>query len=335
MIKPIVAMGAALVVALHAASCSQADDPVGQASTSPVAPAATVPSPVDAAAKPDPARSPLSSTASLAHKMDCVRETGALPAAHRGGPRRGYPENALETLKESYQRGSRVFEIDIAESKDGVLFLMHDVDLARTTTSEGVAREMSWSQLSTVTLTANDEDTGFLIPTLREALEWAVANNALLELDKKRSTDFATIIHAVREAGAQNHVVLITYTRDQAEEVAKLAPEMMMTATVETPDDLEDLIRRGVKLENLIAWTGTEAPDPALWADLKARGIEVAFGTLGRRGERLDDVYWEDRDGSEYDQLIAQGVTLIATDYSDKVTRHLAADDRAIAACGF
>ena len=273
--------------------------------------------------------------ASLAQRMDCIREQGVLVAAHRGGPRRGYPENALETIIESFNRGARAFEIDIAESKDGVLFLLHDTSLDRTTMATGVAREQLWADLQDVALTSYGAPTDFTIPSLREVLEWALDNGAIFELDKKRSSQFADIIELVRDVGAEDHVILITYTRDQAAEVAKLAPDMMMTASVNDASDLEDLLRRGVRIENLIAWTGTENLNPALWKDLKARGVEVAFGTLGRRGERLDDRFWEDRDGSEYNDLVEDGVTLIATDYSDRVTRQLTTDDTAWEACGF
>ena len=335
MIKPMIPVMTAMLAATTLISCSRTDDPVADASTGPSASPSveTLESDVASSGAIDSVKLPVS--APLPQKMDCVRSIGALTAAHRGGPRRGFPENSLETLQESYNRGTRVFEIDVAESKDGVLFLMHDVNLRRTTTREGVAREMNWSELSAVTLTANGADTGFLIPTLRETLEWAVETNSLVELDKKRSTDFAKIIDMVKEANAENNVILITYTQDQAETVASLAPDMMMTASVSSLEDLETLLARGVKLENLIAWAGTSSPNPVLWMDLKARGIEIAFGTLGRRGERLDDQYWSDGDGSEYDQLVRDGATLIATDYSDKVTRHLTVDDDAIAACGF
>ena len=277
----------------------------------------------------------LPKTASIQEKMDCVRETGILVAAHRGGPRRGYPENALETLAVSYEKGARVFEIDVAESKDGVLFLMHDVNLRRTTTIEGVAREMVWADIENVRLTSNGEPTDFVVPTLADTLSWAVANNVILELDKKRSTNFAAIISAVRDADAANNVILITYTQDQAAQVAELAPDMMMTASINNSEDLEALVQRGVSIENLIAWTGTSEPNPQLWSLLADQGIETAFGTLGRRGQRLDDLYWEDRDGSEYNQLEADGLTLIATDFSDRVTRQLDGDDKAHAACGF
>ncbi len=272
---------------------------------------------------------------SLQAKMDCVRENGALPAAHRGGPRRGYPENALETLQLSYENGTRIFEIDVAESKDGVLFLMHDTSLDRTTEREGVGREIDWATLKNVRLKANGEITNFTIPSLADTLKWAKETGAIIELDKKRSSKFETIISEVRKANAQNNVILITYTYDQAAEVARLAPDMMMTASVSDPSDIETLESRGVRRENLIAWTGTNTLNPGLWSDIKAMGVEVAFGTLGRRGDRFDDTFWADRDGSEYDELVANGVTMIATDYSDRVSKHLTVDDIAIEKCEF
>lgn len=277
----------------------------------------------------------VSTSISLSDKMDCVRKNGGLPAAHRGGPRRGYPENALETLQLSFENGTRVFEIDVAESKDGVLFLMHDTSLDRTTELEGVGREYDWKTLKNARLTANGDITAFTIPSLADTLKWAKASGAIVELDKKRSSKFGKIISEVRKAEAEDNVILITYTYDQAAEVARLAPDMMMTATVSDPSDVKTLEGKGVKRENLIAWTGTQDLNPGLWSDLNEMGIEVAFGTLGRRGQRFDDTFWADRDGSEYDELISNGVTLIATDYSDRVSNHLKVDEIAIEKCGF
>ncbi|WP_373007755.1 glycerophosphodiester phosphodiesterase family protein, partial [Hyphomonas sp.] len=66
--------------------------------------------------------------------FDCVRENkGLLIAAHRGGPAPGFPENTLETLQHGFANGINVFEIDVAESRDGVMLLMHDNRLNRTT----------------------------------------------------------------------------------------------------------------------------------------------------------------------------------------------------------
>jgi len=64
-------------------------------------------------------------TDNLPSLFDCVRESnGVLIASHRAGPAQGFPENALQTLGYGFSKGIRVFEIDIATSRDGVLFLM-------------------------------------------------------------------------------------------------------------------------------------------------------------------------------------------------------------------
>jgi len=157
----------------------------------------------------------------------------------------------------------------------------------------------------------------------------------LLELDRKRSTDYRAVVAAVRAAKAENNVFLITYTDDQAVEMHRYAPDLVITATIDSPERLDKLLAAGVRAETLVAWTGTTDPDPALWQALADRGVESAFGTLGRRGERLDDIYWEDRDASEYSQLVRDGLAFIATDVSDRVARELSPLQGKAAACGF
>ena len=268
--------------------------------------------------------------------FDCLREEGGVAiAAHRGGPYPGYPENAIQTLQYGYDNGVRVFEIDIAESSDGQLFLMHDRTLTRTTTGEGFVAEKSWAEISALTLVDNEAtNTGFKIPTLAETLEWAVETGAIVELDKKPTTSFANIIDAVRAAGAENNVIMISYNDDQALEIAGIAPELMMTASAFGSRDIAALVDGGVDQSRLIAWTGTNDPDYRAWDRVLAEGVEPAFGTLGRPGERLDDQYMADGDGSEFQRLADQGLVLIATDVPLEVAEAIDGDDIASEMCG-
>jgi glycerophosphoryl diester phosphodiesterase len=112
--------------------------------------------------------------------------------------------------------------------------------------------------------------------------------------------------------------------------VAGLAPDLMMTAGVRDAEQRGRLARGGVDLTRVVAWLGTRAADDGAIADLRAAGIEVAFGTLGRPGQRLDDVYAADGDASEYQELVDRGVTLLATDRPYFVARELTADDVAL-----
>lgn len=267
--------------------------------------------------------------------FDCVRESdGMLIASHRGGPAPGYPENAIETLEYATSKGIIVHEIDVAESRDGVLFLMHDHTLGRTTTGDGPVADTDWETIQSLNLKDNNGTiTAFTAPKLSDVLLWAKQRGVVVELDKKRTTSFRNIISHVRAAGAEQNAILITYNDDQAIEVARLAPELMMTASVDSRAHQSALEAAGVNFDQVIAWMGIRNPNPRAFAAIGSRGVETAFGTLGRPGERLDDQYWADGDPSEYLELADGGLTLLATDAAYRVAEALSADEAAIAAC--
>lgn len=277
----------------------------------------------------------LAERASLPEWFDCLREAGAVTlAAHRGGPASGFPENALETLQSTLPH-TPLMEVDVSETADGVLILMHDETLDRTTTGSGRVEATRWEAIQGLKLKDPDgEETAFSPPLLSHALRWAKRNDAVLELDRKGKASFDKIIRAVGAAGARDHVVLIAYDEDDLVEIERSGGDLMRTASVNSEVQLRRILDSGVKADRLIAWTGTETPDGALWSMLRERGIEPAFGTLGRPGLRLDDAYWADGNGEEYDQLVEMGVTLLATDAPVRVARHLEADDTGWQACG-
>ena len=156
----------------------------------------------------------------------------------------------------------------------------------------------------------------------------------IVELDRKPTTSFRNIISHVRAAEAEDHVVLITYNDNQAIEVANLAPDLMMTAGVDSREHQEELEAAGVNFENVVAWLGIRDPNPRAFAAIGGRGVESAFGTLGRPGERLDDQYIADGDLSEFQDLVDGGLTLLATDEAYLVADYLTADDDVATTCG-
>ena len=322
--NPLLPAFAALVIA----GCGGPNDPAATASTETPAPAAKP------AESPKPAES-ATPAGPFAARLDCVRKSGGVVLiGHRGGPTRDYPENAIETFARTYEAGTKVLEIDIAETKDRQLVLMHDDDLDRTTTGTGLVADHTLADIQSLKLETGTKLTSFSPPTLAAALDWAVKSGAILELDKKRSAPFASVISAIRAAKAENNVILITYTDDQAIEVHKRNPDLVITATIDTIARLDRVLAGGVKPDNLIAWTGVERPQPGLWQELSARGIESAFGTTGPRGTSLDTLYWEDREGSEFNALVDDGLAILVTGLTDKTGRQLAGPRQKSAACG-
>jgi glycerophosphoryl diester phosphodiesterase len=258
--------------------------------------------------------------------FDCLRMRGeAVVGAHRAGPAPGLPENALSTMAATLLRnGNALLEIDVQVSSDDVLFLLHDDMLDRTTTGAGLARDQNWSQLAALNLRDNaGMVTGARIPRLADALVLAIAQGGVVQLDIKRGVDFADVVAAVRAAGAEQHVIIITYRDEDALLVGRFAPELMVSAGVDSAAGAERLIAAGMRRDRLLAWTGTRAPDTALFAALRSAGIEPLFGTLGRPGDRLDDRWLADGDASEFAALERDGAVVVATDRAREVEEAL------------
>jgi glycerophosphoryl diester phosphodiesterase len=265
--------------------------------------------------------------ANLSAFFDCLRESGrTIVAAHRGGPSAGFPENAISTFENTLRQVPAFLEIDIARTRDGVLILMHDETVDRTTTGTGRVSDLTLSQLQTLRLKDRDGlalDVG--VPTLREALNWS-AGRAVLELDVNDDVPFADVIAEVRAADAMDRVIVITYNDDAAVRVHELAPAIMISVSIDAAADLDALVTRGVDLTRVLAWTGVQEPNTALNVALARRGVEAIFGTLGNPARSWDGRFArEGRD--EYAKLAATGLALIASDRPIEAVRDLDAQD--------
>lgn len=261
--------------------------------------------------------------------FDCLRENGhTIVAAHRGGPLPGFAENAIETFAHTLSQIPALLEIDIARTKDGALVLMHDDELDRTTNGTGPLDLLSLEQLRALRL---EDETGAALdahpPTFREALDWA-AGRTILELDVKRGVSYEEVIAEVRAAHAEERVIFITYSDDAAVRVHRLAPELMLSVSIDAASDLDALQTRGIDLSKVLAWTGTDEPNAALNIALNARGVEAMFGTLGRPDQSWDGRFA--REGREqYAAFADTGLQVIATDRAAAASRDLDAHDGA------
>lgn len=266
----------------------------------------------------------VSSNGDLSAFLDCLeREQLTLISAHRGGPSPGLPENAIEAMDALLAAAPAIMEIDVAASRDGVLFLLHDDNLDRTTTGSGAAAAQDWAVISALRL--KDADgwiTPYAVPTLEAALRWA-KGRTIMQIDFKRSAPYADVIAMIRAEDMAQDVILIAYSVASAAKLHALAPEMLISLSIDRSGALEEAEAAGIARENIVAFTGTRLPDPNLYADLDQADVEVIFGTLG--GARSIDKQLE-RYGfdARYAELGERGVDIIATDRPRAAARALA-----------
>lgn len=240
------------------------------------------------------------------------RKTKPFPllSAHRGGPMPGFPENAIETFENATTYQPIIIEFDVALSKDSALVIMHDDKLDRTTNGTGLIGNQTYAELQKLRLKDDDgKITDFKIPTLEEVLRWG-KNKVLFTIDIKRGVPYEKIIAAVRKTKSETNAIVITYNANQAAKVHELAPDLMISATVKSPEDLERLNKMGVPNDKIIAFVGITEPSKSLYEYLHGKGINAILGTMGN----LDRSAKANANKTIYSDLIANGADVLSTD---------------------
>lgn len=150
--------------------------------------------------------------------------------AHRGAGKLA-PENTLAAFRVGAQHGYRMFECDAKLSSDGMVFLMHDAMLERTTNGQGVAGEQTWAQLQQLDAGAWHSSTfaGESLPTLAQIAQFCLANGYGLNIEIKPTpgTEALTGDRVARQAATlwANAAVgpLMTSFKPEALKAAKMA----------------------------------------------------------------------------------------------------------------
>ena len=106
--------------------------------------------------------------------------------AHRGAGKLA-PENTLAAFQLGAQYGYRMFECDAKLSRDGVIFLMHDAELERTTNGVGNAGSLDWSVLSQLDAGSwhSASYKGESLPTLESLAQFCISHGYFLNIEIK------------------------------------------------------------------------------------------------------------------------------------------------------
>jgi len=232
-------------------------------------------------------------------------------SVHRGGKGiAGYPENCLETIKYIHKRIPAIFEVDIAQTKDNVLVLMHDNNLERTTTGQGRINKYNYNELLNFNLVDDyGTPTVFQIPRFQDVLNWAKNNDVVLTVDIKRSVNVQDVIDAIRKNNAEDVSIIITYDLKQAQRAYKLAPELLLSVSARNDQELDWLVHSNIPTENMVAFTGTRLSSPELYEKIHSYGMKCILGALGNLDNRA-----KTRGDRLYQDWISQGIDIIATD---------------------
>lgn len=246
-----------------------------------------------------------------------------LVIAHRGG--NGLrPENTLYAFRQAVEMGVDVLEMDIRETADGALVVIHNETVDRTTDGQGRVNELQLEELESLDAgyrwSEDDGRTypfrgqGIRIPTLADVLEALPKKRMLIEIKPASSLVASTFCRMVREHGRENTVLVASFHQSAIETFRRECPRF---ATAATPEEVRSFLMWD------LAYLGKLFhPKAELFGVPESLGsLEIVTPRFASQAHRLNTrvQVWTVNDVEEMKRLLDMGVDGIMTDYPDRL----------------
>ena len=150
--------------------------------------------------------------------------------SHRGGALRA-PENTLSALNYTWECGADYAEIDIQETKDKQLILLHDDSLKRITGLDKKVWEMTYEEIEELDAGSSFGKgyQGEKIPALEDVLNFCLGRldlNIEIKYNGKNKGIVQRVIQVIRENHFEEHCVVTSMNYRFLEEIKETAPEI-------------------------------------------------------------------------------------------------------------
>lgn len=222
--------------------------------------------------------------------------------AHRGGGGEA-AENSRAALEHTRDLGYRVVETDLHRTADGVVVLLHDATVDRTTDGRGRLATMTWSQAAEL----RDHSGGRLV-RLDEALR--DFPSLTFNADLKEDSVLGPALRVLAEEGAAERLVLSSFsdarlravrrlggaavrTSAGTREIARLVSAASLPAGLATraarrsgvPHPAGSVLNRARYVQVPVAYRGIRVVTPRFLATAHELGLEVHVWTIDEEHE--------------------------------------------------
>jgi len=162
-----------------------------------------------------------------------------LVMAHRGG-RDLWPENTLHAFEQAVELGVDVLEMDVHSTSDGVIVVMHDKTVDRTTDGLGPIHDFSWEKLRELDAGykwSDDEDQtfsfrglGITVPTLEDVFSSFPEMLMNVEIKQTEPSIVNEVCGLIRSYGMEDKVLVASFNSDTIDAFRQACPEVASTA---------------------------------------------------------------------------------------------------------
>ncbi len=178
----------------------------------------------------------------LPHAEQVLAQVGLLPLiiSHRGASKEA-PENTLPAFEKAFAEGADGVETDVRTTKDGVLVVMHDSTVDRTTNGKGAVNSLTLAELKALDagVKKGPEYAGTKVPTLEEVAD-LVLPKGLLFLDLKQEGMGRQLAALLKSKPHSDRVIFNCWTDTQVKEVLEYWPGAHIIRLGSAPQEVSD-----------------------------------------------------------------------------------------------
>lgn len=246
--------------------------------------------------------------------------------AHQGGDGL-WPGDTMYAFERAAAMGVDVLEMDMHSTADGVLVLMHDDTVDRTTDGEGPINDFTLAELKTLDAGYDwptDPDMadgtfpyrgqGITVPTLEEVFiafpDWRM-NIEIKQVDPPIAEPFCQL---VRQYGMEEQVLVGSFHQEAMDAFRSACPEVATSGT-------EDEIRPFYILNTLFLGFLYTPPAQAFQVPEYSGSLHVLTPRFirGAQGRNVEVHPWTINEVEDMERMIDMGVNGIITDYPDRL----------------
>lgn len=268
-----------------------------------------------------------------AHPWFSAVETRPLVIAHQGGDGER-PSSTLLAYQHAVEIGVDVLEMDIHSTRDGVLVIIHDATIDRTTNGSGRVQDYTFDELQAFDAayrwpTLDDEEGAPIdaypyrgmdarIPALEEVLRAFPQMLVNIEIKQRDPSIVQPLCDLLRATGMTEKALVASFDGATLRDFRAACPEV---ATSAAQDEVTPFV--------LLAQAGlTAAYQPtahAFQVPERAQGLDVitADSVAAARALGVEIHAWTINQREQMERMIAVGVDGIITDYPSELLRLL------------
>ncbi len=244
-----------------------------------------------------------------------------LVIAHQGGNQIG-PDETLPTYQQAVDLGIDILEGDLHITSNGVLVLIHDETVDRTTNGSGIVEKMTLAELKELDAaywwspdngeTYPHRGQGITIPTLEEVFQAFPGYPVNLEIKKTETSLAQPLCDLLRKYEMQNKPLIASYHDERMTEFREICPEV---ATSGSPGEVTKFV-----ILNYAFLGGIYSPAAnALQVPERDSGILIVRPAFisGANRRNMQVHVWTPNTREELQHFIDLGVDGIITDRPD------------------